>query len=80
MAGILQVFAFLIIPALIGRLFTHQPTKILIMGWILGFFASCAGIMASDVWDFPTAPIIVASMSALFLVIVVAKLIMNRKE
>lgn len=78
MAGILQVFAFLIIPALIGRFLSHEPAKILIVGWILGFFASSAGIMISYIWDFPTAPTIVASLSALFLVIVVVKLIVNR--
>ncbi|HET6490029.1 MAG TPA: metal ABC transporter permease [Syntrophales bacterium] len=77
MAGILQVFAFLIIPALIGRLFTHQPAKILIGGWLLGFAASGAGIMMSYVWDLPTAPVIVASLSVLFLVIIVVRLIMN---
>ena len=77
MAGILQVFAFLIIPALIGRFFTHQPAKILIGGWILGFFASGTGIMMSYVWDLPTAPVIVASLSVLFLVIIVVRLIMN---
>jgi zinc/manganese transport system permease protein len=78
MAGILQVFAFLIIPALIGRFFTHQPAKILIGGWILGFVASGAGIMMSYVWDIPTSPVIVASLSILFLIIMFARLIMNR--
>jgi zinc/manganese transport system permease protein len=77
MAGILQVFAFLIIPALIGRFFTHQPARILIGGWILGFSASGAGIMMSYVWDLPTAPVIVASLSVLFLAIILVRLIMN---
>ena len=80
MAGILQVFAFLIIPALIGRFFTHQPAKILIGGWILGFFASSAGIMMSYVWDIPTSPAIVVSLSILFLMIMSARLIMNRAK
>ncbi len=31
-AGILQVFAFLVIPALIGRLYTREPSKILLGG------------------------------------------------
>jgi len=40
MAGILQVFAFLIVPALIGKLFTKKPLKVLIGGWLLGFLSS----------------------------------------
>jgi len=78
MAGILQVFAFLIIPALIGRFFTREPAKILIGGWILGFFASSGGMIVSYTWDFPTAPTIVAALSVLFLVIVVGRLIVKR--
>ena len=78
MAGILQVFAFLIIPALIGRFFTREPAKNLIGGWILGFVASSGGMVVSYTWDFPTAPTIVASLSVLFLAIVVERLIVRR--
>ncbi|HEX7533708.1 MAG TPA: metal ABC transporter permease [Syntrophales bacterium] len=66
MAGILQVFAFLIIPALIGRLFTRKPIKVLITGWLLGLVSSTFGIVASYKWDMPVAPVIVASLSVLF--------------
>ena len=65
-AGILQVFAFLIIPALIGRLFTRKPIKVLITGWLLGLVSSTFGIVASYKWDMPVAPVIVASLSVLF--------------
>jgi zinc/manganese transport system permease protein len=66
LAGILQVFAFLIIPALIGRLFTRKPIKVLITGWLLGLVSSTFGIVASYKWDMPVAPVIVASLSVLF--------------
>ena len=69
MAGILQVFAFLIIPALIGRLFTREPIKVLITGWLLGLVSSTFGIVASYKWDLPVAPVIVASLSALFFLV-----------
>jgi zinc/manganese transport system permease protein len=36
LAGILQVFSFLVIPALIGRLFSKKPSRILMAGWIVG--------------------------------------------
>lgn len=73
MAGILQVFAFLIIPALIGRLFTNEPLKILIWGWLLGFASSAFGVVASYKWDVPVAPLIVASLSTLFFLVLMFK-------
>ena len=65
-AGILQVFSFLIIPALIGRLFTREPSRILVWGWIIGILASIFGTGISYKLDFPTAPLIVASLSMAF--------------
>jgi len=53
MAGILQVFTFLIVPALIGRLFTKEPLKVLIGGWLLGFLFSSFGLFASYKWICP---------------------------
>ena len=73
MAGILQVFAFLIIPALIGKLFTGKPHKVLIGGWLLGFLSSSFGLFASYKWDLPTAPLIVASLSILYFLMLLVK-------
>jgi len=75
MAGILQVFAFLIIPALIGKLFTEKPIKVLICGWLLGFLSSSFGLFASYQWDLPTAPLIVASLSILYFTMLLVKVI-----
>ena len=75
MAGILQVFAFLIIPALIGKLFTKKPLKVLIGGWLLGFLSSSFGLFASYKWDLPTAPLIVASLSILYFLMLLVKVI-----
>lgn len=66
LAGILQVFSFLVIPALIGRLYTRDPVKILIGGWGIGLAASMVGITLSYKLDLPTAPLIVASLSVAF--------------
>jgi zinc/manganese transport system permease protein len=73
MAGILQVFAFLIVPALIGKLFTREPFKVLIGGWLLGFLSSSFGLFASYKWDLPTAPLIVASLSILYFLMLLVK-------
>jgi zinc/manganese transport system permease protein len=73
MAGILQVFTFLIVPALIGKLFTKEPLKVLIGGWLLGFLFSSFGLFASYKWDLPTAPLIVASLSILYFLMLLVK-------
>jgi zinc/manganese transport system permease protein len=67
MAGILQVFSFLIVPALIGRLYTRKPARILLIGWIVGLLASIVGIGISYKFDLPTAPMTVASLSLIFM-------------
>jgi zinc/manganese transport system permease protein len=74
-AGILQVFSFLVIPALIGRLYTRDPVKILVGGWGIGLAASMLGIALSFAYDLPTAPLIVASLSvAFFALLIVSRL------
>ena len=69
MAGILQVFSFLIIPALIGRLFFRKPIKMLLTGWLVGVIASMGGIFASLKLDLPTSPAIVAGLALAFFIL-----------
>jgi zinc/manganese transport system permease protein len=69
MAGVLQVFAFLVIPALIGRLFFKKPMKILLTGWTIGTLVSMGGVLASYKLDVPTAPIIVAGLAVTFFIL-----------
>jgi len=66
MAGVLQVFSFLIIPALIGRLFFREPMKVLLTGWLAGVLVSMGGIFASLKLDIPTSPAIVAGLALIF--------------
>ncbi|HEX9021596.1 MAG TPA: metal ABC transporter permease [Nitrospirota bacterium] len=66
MAGILQVFSFLVIPSLIGRLFTRDPLRVLMIGWLTGTLVSLMGIAVSYRFDLPTAPVIVLSLSMIF--------------
>ena len=68
-AGILQVFSFLVIPALIGRLYTRDPIRILLSGWAIGLAVSLFGISLSYKLDIPTAPLIVASLSLIFFIL-----------
>ena len=69
MAGILQVFSFLVIPALIGRLFFREPSKMLMIGWLVGVLVSMGGIFLSYKLDIPTAPVIVAGLALVFFVL-----------
>jgi zinc/manganese transport system permease protein len=80
LAGILQVFSFLVIPALIGRLFTRSPMKILIGGWGIGLAASMIGITFSYKLDLPTAPLNVASLSVAFFILLVFRIVWKRRS
>jgi zinc/manganese transport system permease protein len=79
MAGILQVFSFLVIPALIGKLFFQSTAKILVTGWLTGVAVSMLGIFLSFKLDIPTAPIIVAGLAMLFFVLLIIKIVWFRK-
>ena len=78
MAGILQVFSFLIVPALIGRLYTRKPARVLLIGWIVGLLASIVGIGISYKFDLPTAPMTVASLSLIFMGLLLVKTLRMR--
>lgn len=73
MAGILQVFSFLVIPVLIGKLFTKSLKKVLALGWAIGVASSVFGLGLSYLYDLPTAPLIVASLSLTFFALLVFK-------
>jgi zinc/manganese transport system permease protein len=78
-AGILQVFSFLVIPALIGRTFFREPFKVLMTGWLLGVIVSIGGIFLSYKFDIPTAPVIVVSLSIIFFVLLAVRAWNKRK-
>jgi len=73
-AGILQVFSFLVVPALIGRLFFQEPSRVLIVGWLVGGLVSMLGIFLSFKLDIPTSPVIVAGLALVFFVLLFVKI------
>jgi len=74
-AGVLLVFSFLIVPAVISRLFAEGLWSRLCIGWSVAVLASAVGIAASWLWDLPTgATVVVAFGSALVLAGVVRAL------
>src|SRR5262252_1250627 len=63
-AGVLLVFCFLIVPALIGNLFSSRISAALLIGWLAGAAASAAGIFGSFLLDAPTGAVTVMAFAA----------------
>lgn len=63
-AGVLLVFCFLIVPALIGSLFSSHIGVALAIGWVAGAAASAAGIFGSFLLDAPTGAVTVVAFAA----------------
>ena len=63
-AGVLLVFYFLIVPALIGNLFSSHIGVALAIGWVAGAAASAAGIFGSFLLDAPTGAVTVVAFAA----------------
>jgi zinc/manganese transport system permease protein len=66
--GVLIVFSYLVIPAVIVALFTRNLTTRLFAGWGVGIVASVLGMYTSYALDTPTGAAVVACFGALLLV------------
>src|SRR5260221_3121798 len=62
-AGVLLVFCFLIIPAVIGSLFSLRVGIQLAIGWGVGIVASAAGLLGSFALDLPTGAALVVAFA-----------------
>jgi zinc/manganese transport system permease protein len=58
-AGVLMVFSFLVVPAVIANLFTGDKRRLTIISWGTGALASILGLWLSYTKDLPTGPLIV---------------------
>jgi zinc/manganese transport system permease protein len=63
-AGVLLVFAYLIVPAAIAGLFAAELPKRLLLAWGVGLVVTAVGLYASWLWDVPTGPAIVTTFGA----------------
>jgi zinc/manganese transport system permease protein len=75
-AGVLLVFAFLVIPASTSFLLADTLRYRLIVGWILGTLVSVAGVIGSYYSELPTGPLIVVVLA--FVLVAVAILTPKR--
>jgi zinc/manganese transport system permease protein len=65
LAGVLQVFAYLIVPSVVGTLFFESIRARLLFGWALGFVLSFLGLFLSYIWDLPAGAFIVVCFASL---------------
>jgi zinc/manganese transport system permease protein len=63
-AGVLLVFAYLIIPAALAVVFAKTLARRLVLAWTLGAVLTACGLYASWIWDLPTGPAIVSAFGA----------------
>lgn len=69
-AGVLQVFAFLIVPSIISTLFFQTIRARLIFGWIFGVILSLVGMGLSFTFDLPSGAFIVVCFTTLPIIFV----------
>lgn len=58
-AGVLLVFAFLVIPSVLSALFTRRTGVRLLIGWLVGTTVSVLGLIVSYTLDFSSGPAVV---------------------
>ena len=66
-AGVLMVFSFLVVPAVIANLFTGDKRRLAVIAWGSGALASLLGLWVSYTQDLPTGPLIVCMYGAVLL-------------
>ncbi len=68
-AGVLLVFVFLVVPAVISIMITDVLWKQLLIGWGMGLLVSINGLYISYMADLPSGPTIVASYGILLIIV-----------
>ncbi len=72
-AGVLMVFSFLVVPAVIANLFTADKRQLTIIAWSTGALASILGLWLSYTKDLPTGPLVVCMYGLLLVGAVVLR-------
>lgn len=72
-AGVLVVFAFLIVPSTCAILFSNDAKIKLVLGWGIGFLVSALGMAISYFFDFPTGASIVCAFGITLVILVLTK-------
>ncbi len=67
LAGVLAVFSFLVLPALIMLPFSASQSRQLRGGWIIGIFASIAGLAVSIYSDIPPGVSVILALAGIWI-------------
>lgn len=76
--GVLIVFSYLVIPAVIVALFAKGVTGRLIGGWMVGFLGSVFGLVGSFYMDLPTGAAVVATFGVMLVLGILVSVIQRR--
>jgi zinc/manganese transport system permease protein len=68
-AGVLLVFVFLVVPAIMAIMITDRLLYQLLIGWGMGTAVSFFGLAGSYAYDFPSGPMVVSVYGAALLVV-----------
>ena len=79
-AGVLLVFSFLVVPAVIAFLFSDLLRTRLAIAWNVAAAASLIGIVLSYSADLPTAPSVVVTLAAFLLVAAALRSVMGSTQ
>ncbi len=79
-AGVLLVFSFLIIPSVIGMLYSSRIGGRLVAGWISGTLVSVIGLCLSYSFDFPSGPAVVCTFGAFLILAALLRYIMTAEQ
>ncbi|MDH3457635.1 MAG: metal ABC transporter permease [Gemmatimonadota bacterium] len=78
-AGVLLVFSFLVIPAVIAFLFAKTAGRMLSIAWVTGTAATVLGLWVSYESDLPTGPVVVCAFGLALIIALVTRRIVRRK-
>lgn len=77
-AGVLQVFSYLIVPSVVSTLFFTKIRARLAFGWLLGFALSLVGMVLSYRWDYPAGAFIVVCFATVPVVLLLLLPLLGR--
>jgi len=78
--GVLQVFSYLIVPAILSTVFYATIRSRLIFGWALGTVLSVIGMGLSYIWDLPSGALIVVCFTLLPVLMLLLSPLLHRPK
>jgi zinc/manganese transport system permease protein len=79
-AGVLLVFTFLVVPAVVAFLFTRAVRPLIALSWASAAVASAGGLGVSFRFDLPTGPVIVCAFGVVLLIAGLVRVGLTRRE